>query len=52
MGLTKQAAMEGATRNIRVNAVLPGMTMTELIAWKRHFERCRAFCERNGAALT
>jgi len=31
MGLTKQAAMEGATRNIRVNAVLPGMTMTELI---------------------
>ena len=31
MGLTKQAAMEGATRNIRVNAVLPGMTLTELI---------------------
>ena len=31
MGLTRQAAMEGATRNIRVNAVLPGMTMTELI---------------------
>jgi NAD(P)-dependent dehydrogenase (short-subunit alcohol dehydrogenase family) len=31
MGLTKQAAMEGAMRNIRVNAVLPGMTMTELI---------------------
>jgi NAD(P)-dependent dehydrogenase (short-subunit alcohol dehydrogenase family) len=31
MGLTKQAAMEGATRNIRVNAVLPGMTLTEII---------------------
>jgi NAD(P)-dependent dehydrogenase (short-subunit alcohol dehydrogenase family) len=31
MGLTKQAAMEGATRNVRVNAVLPGMTMTEII---------------------
>ena len=31
MGLTKQAAMEGATRNIRVNAVLPGMTRTEII---------------------
>jgi NAD(P)-dependent dehydrogenase (short-subunit alcohol dehydrogenase family) len=32
MGLTGQAAMEGATRNIRVNAVLPGMVMTDLIA--------------------
>jgi NAD(P)-dependent dehydrogenase (short-subunit alcohol dehydrogenase family) len=31
MGLTKQAAMEGAPRNIRVNAVLPGMTRTEII---------------------
>lgn len=31
MGLTKQAAMEGATRNVRVNAVLPGMTLTEII---------------------
>ena len=31
MGLTKQAAMEGATRNVRVNAVLPGMTRTEII---------------------
>jgi len=31
MGLTKQAAMEGATCNIRVNAVLPGMTLTEII---------------------
>ena len=31
MGLTKQAAIENAARNIRVNAVLPGMTLTELI---------------------
>jgi len=31
MGLTKQAALEGAAQKIRVNAVLPGMTMTELI---------------------
>jgi NAD(P)-dependent dehydrogenase (short-subunit alcohol dehydrogenase family) len=31
MGLVKQAAIDGATRNIRVNAVLPGMCMTELV---------------------
>ena len=32
MGLLKQAALDGATRNIRVNAVLPGMVMTDLVA--------------------
>ena len=32
MGLVKQAALDGATRNIRVNAVLPGMVMTDLVA--------------------
>lgn len=31
MGLTKQGAMEGGPRNVRVNAVLPGLTMTELV---------------------
>jgi NAD(P)-dependent dehydrogenase (short-subunit alcohol dehydrogenase family) len=36
MGLVKQAALDGATRNIRVNAVLPGMVMTDLVA--RGFE--------------
>ena len=32
MGLTKQAAIDGATQNIRVNAVLPGMILTDLVA--------------------
>jgi NAD(P)-dependent dehydrogenase (short-subunit alcohol dehydrogenase family) len=31
MGLMKQAAMDGAARNIRVNAVLPGLVMTDII---------------------
>lgn len=30
MGLMKQAALDGAQLNIRVNAVLPGLVMTEL----------------------
>jgi NAD(P)-dependent dehydrogenase (short-subunit alcohol dehydrogenase family) len=36
MGLVKQAAIDGGTRNVRVNAVLPGMIMTELV--KHAFE--------------
>jgi NAD(P)-dependent dehydrogenase (short-subunit alcohol dehydrogenase family) len=32
MGLMKQAALDGAAHNIRVNAVLPGLVMTELTA--------------------
>ena len=31
MGLTKQVAIDGATRNIRCNAVLPGLVMTDII---------------------
>lgn len=31
MGLTKQVAMDGAARNIRCNAVLPGLVMTDII---------------------
>jgi NAD(P)-dependent dehydrogenase (short-subunit alcohol dehydrogenase family) len=31
MGLMKQVAMDGAPRNIRCNAVLPGLVMTDII---------------------
>lgn len=31
MGMTKQAAAEGAAHNIRVNAVVPGMVMTDIL---------------------
>lgn len=36
MGLVKQVAMDGASRGIRCNAVLPGMVMTETL--KKSFE--------------
>jgi NAD(P)-dependent dehydrogenase (short-subunit alcohol dehydrogenase family) len=31
MGLTRNAAVDGATLGVRVNAVLPGLTVTELV---------------------
>lgn len=36
IGLMKQVAMDGASRNIRCNAVLPGMVMTETL--RKSFE--------------
>jgi NAD(P)-dependent dehydrogenase (short-subunit alcohol dehydrogenase family) len=54
MGMTRNIAVECATRNIRVNAVLPGMVMTELVA--RGFaddqEKLRLLCSRIPMART
>lgn len=47
IGLTRAAAIEYGPRGVRVNAVLPGIVETELIARLRDREEFRTFLERS-----
>jgi len=54
MGMTRNIAVECATRNIRVNAVLPGMVMTDLVArgFASNPEKLKLLCSRIPMART
>lgn len=49
MGLMKQVAMDGAKHNIRCNAVLPGLVMTEIVANK--FAKVRTGLDNHFASI-
>ena len=49
MGLMKQVALDGAKHNIRCNAVLPGLVMTEIVANK--FAKVRTGLDNHFASI-